>query len=161
MYNIGGRERIQRSSRYPGRFQRYFRWTGKPTEMGSRSFQPFLVGLVSVVIVAAVIFGIVAFGELSSMARNLDDTTTKMDVVATNIERVSKEMSTLQRVDRQLAAMNGKLSTTNALLLKTNSSLTTMVAESKAADAKLTRMEGDISVMSHKLAGSFLFRGVK
>jgi hypothetical protein len=36
-----------------------------------------------------------------------------------------------------------------------------MVGESKAADARLAVMQGDISVMSHKIAGSFLFRGVK
>lgn len=124
-------------------------------------FLPVLAGLVCAVVIAAIIAVVFAFRELSSMARNLDDTTAKMDVVATNIARVSKEMTTLQRVDSQLSAMNGKLSKTNALLLRTNSSLDTMVAESKAADARLTHMEGDISVMSHKLAGSFLFRGVK
>jgi len=129
--------------------------------MQSRTLLAVLIAVVCLVIIAAGVAGIVAFRELASMSRNLDDTTAKMDVVATNIERVSKQMQTLQSVDRQLSAMNGKLSRTNELLLRMNTSLDTMVAESKAADAKLARMEGDISVMSHKIAGSFLFRGVK
>ena len=120
-----------------------------------------LIVVVCLVLIGAGIAGAIAFHELASMSRNLDETTAKMDVVATNIERVSKEMQTLDRVDRQLSAMNGKLSKTNDLLVRTNTSLDTMVAESKAADAKLTRMEADISVMSHKISGSFLFRGVK
>jgi len=129
--------------------------------MQSRTLLAVLIAVVCLVIIGAGVAGTVAFRELASMSRNLDDTTAKMDVVATNIERVSKQMQTLQSVDRQLSAMNGKLSRTNVLLLRTNTSLDTMVAESKSADAKLARMEGDISVMSHKIAGSFLFRGVK
>jgi len=129
--------------------------------MQSRTLVGVLIAIVCVVLIGAVIAGSFAFHELLSMSKNLDDTTAKMNVVATNIERVSKQMETLQRVNRQLSAMNGKLSTTNGLLRRTNSSLDTMVAESKAADAKLARMEGDISVMSHKIAGSFLFRSVK
>jgi hypothetical protein len=129
--------------------------------MQSRAFLPVLIGLVCAVVIGVVICTIVAFRELSSMARNLDDTTAKMDVVATNIARVSKQMETLDRVDRQLSTMNGKLSKTNDLLLRTNASLGTMVAEAQSADERLARMEGDMSVMSHKIAGSFLFRGVK
>jgi TolA-binding protein len=129
--------------------------------MQSRTLLAVLIAVVCLVLVGAGIAGVVAFHELASMSRNLDDTTAKMDVVATNIERVSKEMQTLERVDRQLSAMNGKLSKTNDLLLRTNASLDTMVGESKAADARLAVMQGDISVMSHKIAGSFLFRGVK
>lgn len=129
--------------------------------MQSRTLVAVLTAVVCLVLIGAGIAGVVAFHELASMSRNLDETTAKMDVVATNIERVSKQMQTLDRVDRQLLAMNGKLSKTNDLLLRTNASLDTMVAESKAADAKLARMEGDISVMSHKISGSFLFRGVK
>ena len=129
--------------------------------MQSRAFLPALIAIVCVVLIGAVVGGVVVFRELSSMARNLDDTTAKMDVVATNIARVSKQMETLQRVNGQLSAMNGKLSKTNALLLRTNASLDTMVAQAQSADGRLARMEGDISVMSHKIAGSFLFRGVK
>ena len=129
--------------------------------MQSRTLIAMLVAVVCLVFIGAGIAGVIAFHELASMSRNLDETTAKMDVVATNIERVSKQMQTLDRVDRQLATMNGKLSKTNELLLRTNASLDTMVGESKAADAKLARMEADISVMSHKISDSFLFRGVK
>ena len=129
--------------------------------MQSRTLIAILVAVVCLVFIGAGIAGVIAFHELTSMSRNLDETTAKMDLVATNIERVSKQMQTLDRVDRQLATMNGKLSKTNDLLLRTNASLDTMVAESKDADAKLERMEADISAMSHKISGSFLFRGVK
>ena len=129
--------------------------------MESRTLVGVLAAVACAVLIGAVIAGIVAFRELSSMAKNLDDTTAKMNVVATNIERVSKQMETLQRVNGQLSSMNGKLSRTNSLLLRTNSSLDKMVAEAQSADERLARMEGDISVMSHKISGSFLFRGVK
>jgi len=129
--------------------------------MQSRTLLAVLIAVVCLVLIGAGVAGVIAFRELASMSRNLEDTTAKMDVVATNIERVSKQMQTLQSVNRQLSAMNGKLSKTNDLLVRTNASLGIMVGESKAADAKLARMEGDISIMSHKIAGSFLFRGVK
>src|SRR5690348_9626619 len=114
--------------------------------MQTRAFLPVLIAIVCAVLIGVVICAIVAFRELSSMARNLDDTTAKMDVVATNIARVSKQMETLQRVNGQLSAMNGKLSKTNDLLLRTNASLGTMVAEAQSADERLARMEGDMSV---------------
>lgn len=120
-----------------------------------------LVAVACAVVITAVVAGIVTFRELASVSANLDRMSANMDVVAANIKDVSKEMGALQRVDRQLSAMNGKLSQTNGLLLKTNASLDTMVGQARSSDAKLARMEDDISVMSHKISGSFLFRGVK
>jgi hypothetical protein len=46
-------------------------------------------------------------------------------------------------------------------LLQTNASVTKMLAQSIEANQNLGRMKSDLSIMSHKLAGSFLFRGVK
>jgi hypothetical protein len=57
--------------------------------------------------------------------------------------------------------MDQKLSVTNKLLLQTNTSLAKMLVESVNANDKLGHMQTDLAVMSHKLAGSFLFRGVK
>ena len=60
-----------------------------------------------------------------------------------------------------LEQMNEKLSETNRLLQTTNANLRTMVSASSAADKKLGAMRADLAVMSHKISGSFLFRGVK
>ena len=122
---------------------------------------PAFVAIACAFVAALAIAAVVTFRELSAVSSNLDRMSANMDVVATNIKQVSQEMSAIHRVDRQLSAMNGKLSETNALLLKTNNSLNTMVAQARMSDAKLEKMKGDISVMSHKISGSFLFRGVK
>lgn len=68
--------------------------------------------------------------------------------------RVSARLDTLQQ-------MNEKLGQTNRLLMSTNASLRTMVGTSTIANGKLGSMQADLAVMSHKLSGSFLFRGVK
>jgi uncharacterized protein YoxC len=84
-----------------------------------------------------------------------------LDSVSTNLKHMSVQLELLQRVDSRLAETNARLSRTNSLLGDTNGSLGRMLAASHAADAKLARMESDIKIMSHKIAGSFLFRGVK
>ena len=69
----------------------------------------------------------------------------------------------LQSVSARLVAleqMNDKLSETNRLLQTTNVSLRSMIAASTSANKKLA-MRADLATMSHKISGSFLFRGVK
>jgi|ERR1700730_1445193 len=68
--------------------------------------------------------------------------------------------SVASRLDA-LEQMNRKLSVTNQLLLSTNARLETMIAASASANRKLGAMQIDLATMSHKLSGSFLFRGVK
>ena len=70
----------------------------------------------------------------------------------------------LQSVSARLVAleqMNDKLSETNRLLQTTNVSLRSMIAASTSANKKLGAMRADLATMSHKISGSFLFRGVK
>ena len=74
---------------------------------------------------------------------------------------MSSDLSRMSVRVETLASMDRKLSTTNELLMQTNASLTKMLAQSVEANQSLGRMKSDLSVMSHKLAGSFLFRGVK
>jgi hypothetical protein len=74
-----------------------------------------------------------------------------MDV---DLGRVSARLDTLAQV-------NDKLGQTNRLLQTTNASLRTMIGASTIANKRLGVMQSDIAVMSHKLSGSFLFRGVK
>ena len=74
--------------------------------------------------------------------------------MSANLDRMSARMDAL-------SSMNSKLTVTNALLKQTNASLSRMTAESTSANQKLGRMQTDLAIMSHKLAGSFLFRGVK
>jgi len=74
-----------------------------------------------------------------------------MDV---ELGRVSARLDSLTQV-------NDKLGQTNRLLQTTNASLLTMIEASTTANKKLGAMQADLSVMSHKISGSFLFRGVK
>jgi uncharacterized protein YoxC len=74
-----------------------------------------------------------------------------MDV---ELGRVSARLDSLTQV-------NDKLGQTNHLLQTTNASLLTMIGASTTANKKLGAMQADLSVMSHKISGSFLFRGVK
>jgi hypothetical protein len=120
-----------------------------------------LVAFVVLVVLLAFAGGGYALHQLGVMSSELQSMSTDLDSVSTNLKRMSAQLELLQRVDARLAETNAKLSKTNSLLGETNGSLDRMLAASRAADAKLARMEGDISIMSHKIAGSFLFRGVK
>jgi hypothetical protein len=81
--------------------------------------------------------------------------------VGMQLHSMSSDLSRMSVRVETLASMDRKLSTTNELLMQTNASLTKMLAQSVEANQSLGRMKSDLSVMSHKLAGSFLFRGVK
>jgi hypothetical protein len=117
-----------------------------------------IVVLVSVLALAGAGYAlrllVITTSDLRQMSSDLDS-------VSSNLKQMAVQLTLLQRVDSRLAATNAKLSTTNSLLISTNRKLDGMLAESRAADAKLARMGGDIALMSHKIAGSFLFRGVK
>ena len=67
---------------------------------------------------------------------------------------VSLAVDALDQMDRKLAE-------TNRLLVETNGDLRTMRAASLAANKQLGAMSADLATMSHKISGSFLFRGVK
>jgi len=100
-----------------------------------------LAGLVcAVLIVAGIVAGVFVSAQLRSMSSNLDRMSARMDT---------------------LTSMDNKLSETNTLLKQTNASLSKMLVESVSANGKLGHMQTDLAIMSHKLAGSFLFRGVK
>lgn len=117
-----------------------------------------VVVLVSVLAFAAAGYAlrllVITTSDLKQMSSDLDS-------VSSNLKHMSVELSLLQRVDSRLSETNTKLSTTNSLLGSTNRKLDGMLVESRAAESKLARMEGEIALMSHKIAGSFLFRGVK
>jgi uncharacterized protein YoxC len=100
-----------------------------------------LAGLACVVVlVAGIIAGIFVSAQLRSMSSNLD--------------RMAVRVNALESMDR-------KLGVTNELLVKTNASLSKMSVASETANGKLGHMQSDLAVMSHKISGSFLFRGVK
>jgi hypothetical protein len=81
--------------------------------------------------------------------------------VGMQLRSMSSELGRMSVRVETLGSMDRKLSVTNELLLKTNASLRKMLAQSIEANQNLGRMKSDLSIMSHKLAGSFLFRGVK
>jgi uncharacterized protein HemX len=112
-------------------------------------------------VVLALAGGGYALLQLRAMSSDMRSMSADLDSVSANLKHMSVQLVLLQRVDSRLAESNARLSQTNSLLGNTNSSLDRMLVASRAADAKLARMESDIKVMSHKIAGSFLFRGVK
>jgi uncharacterized protein YoxC len=79
---------------------------------------------------------------------------TQLHSMSTNLDRMSARMGALTSMDE-------KLSVTNKLLTQTNDSLSKMLVESVSANDKLGHMRADLATMSHKISGSFLFRGVK
>lgn len=97
----------------------------------------YLAGLVCALVLIAGTF--VAL-QLHSMSANLDHMSARMEA---------------------LTQMDEKLSVTNKLLTQTNSSLSKMLTASVTANEKLGHMRADLATMSHKISGSFLFRGVK
>ena len=103
----------------------------------SNSTIRYLVGLACAI---ALIGGIFVAVQLHSMSANLDS--------------MSARMNTLTSMDR-------RLSETNRLLIQTTTSLSKMLLASVTANQKLGRMQTDLGTMSHKISGSFLFRGVK
>ena len=103
----------------------------------SNSTIRYLVGLACAV---ALLGGIFVAVQLHSMSANLDGMSTRMSA---------------------LTSMDSRLSETNKLLIQTNASLSKMLVESVTANQKLGHMQTDLATMSHKISGSFLFRGVK
>lgn len=82
------------------------------------------------------------------------DMLVQISAMSANLNRMSQRLDALELMDT-------KLSETNSLLRKTNESLNTMTSESRLANVKLGAMRADLATMSHKISGSFLFRGVK
>src|SRR5450755_2142293 len=104
--------------------------------MGNASAR-YWIGAIAVFVIVIVIF---LTWQLHSMSADLDRMSTRVEA---------------------LSSMDRKLSVTNQLLLQTNASLAKMSVQSVEANRKLGSMQSDLAVMSHKIAGSFLFRGVK
>ena len=125
--------------------------------MRTNTITAAIVSAACVLIVAA---GIVAFWWIGKLAGDIARMSADLGGVSTSLQQVSTQLQELHRVDARLSQMNGKLSQTNRLLGQTNANLTIMVAESKTATSRLDQMDGDIAIMSRKISGSFLFRGV-
>jgi len=102
----------------------------------------------------------------------------QLDAMAATLARVSGDLQTLHgmnakldRLDgmaRTLQRMDAKLSVTNSSLVVANRQLGVMQSEAVASGQALQQMRtalvgmrGDIRTMSHKISGSFLFRGVR
>lgn len=120
-----------------------------------------LIGVIILVSLLAFAGAGLALYQLTTMTADLKHMSTNLDSMSANLKQMSVQLELLHRVDSRLSETNSKLSTTNVLLTDTNGSLGRMLAESRSANSKLARMEGEMAVMSHKIAGSFLFRGVK
>jgi hypothetical protein len=132
------------------------------------------------VFLAAVFVAIVAISAtvgLRYLAATAADVHRMDDRLAT-LDTMNRKLDRLANVEGGLGAMRGQLGTTVALLRRTNALLDTtssnltgagpairrvaQTTSAMAADLRsLDGMRADIHQMSHKLEGSFLFRGVK
>lgn len=124
------------------------------------------IGLTAAVIAAVmvVLFALHALAQLDAMAATLARVSGDLQTLHTmngKLDRLDGMAATLRRMD-------AKLSVTNGSLVIANRQLGIMRSEAIASGRALTRMQaalagmrGDIRTMSHKISGSFLFRGVR
>jgi hypothetical protein len=135
--------------------------------------------LISVVLAAAFVAVVAVSAQigLRYLAAATDDLR-RMDARLSTLDTMNHKLDRLASVEAGLGAMRGQLGTTVGLLRRTNTLLdetrtdlkgtgpairqvarttSAMAASLRSVDA----MRADIHEMSHKLDGSFLFRGVK
>ncbi len=95
----------------------------------------------------------------------------RMDGRLGSLDEMDKKLGRLDEMAGNLRSMRAQLREANALLVRADEkldgatgSIRSMVTTMRQADRHLAAVDGmraDIHEMSHKLAGSFLFRGVK
>jgi uncharacterized membrane protein len=119
----------------------------------------FITALVA--LLGAAVLALTVLGALRSMSATLSD--------------VSAKMAHLESMDTKLTETNRALATTNFHLARTDRqsirageqlasmerTMGRMAALTASMRTELRAMGGDIHLMSHKISGSFLFRGVK
>jgi DNA repair ATPase RecN len=123
----------------------------------------------AIVIILAALFGFYALREMHAMSADLsranarltalDEMNRKLDRLAdmdTKLDGLKGMTAHLASVDVKLSQTNSELAVTNQQLLRTNAGVSAM----RAQIVKLASIRSDIHMMSHKIAGSFLFRAV-
>jgi methyl-accepting chemotaxis protein len=135
---------------------------------------PF-VGLLGAVILLLGIFGAVrAIGDLEAMAADvhrMSDRLQTLDAMNAKLGQLNTMSSNLSSMQARLDLTVGQLKQANALLITTNGKLDVanneikdMVGTTRAMSRQLQSvgaMRADMDELTHKLSGSFLFRGVK
>ncbi|MDQ6781732.1 MAG: hypothetical protein M3Z37_11355 [Candidatus Eremiobacteraeota bacterium] len=124
-----------------------------------------LAGLAAAVILA--LAGL-TIAHLLSQLDTMTSTLTHVNTELQTLRTMNRKLEMLDRMSVTLKAMDGKLSQTNRSLAVANQRLDSMDTQSRVAGAALGQMgrtlqsmRGDIKTMSHKIAGSFLFRSVR
>ncbi len=122
----------------------------------------WIAGAVALIIAGLIALHVIA--QLDAMSLNLAHVSSRLETLQT----MNQKLDRLDAMSLALRQMNNKLSVTNASLTLANQKLSSMAADSKTAGTSLDLMRrtlsgmgNDISVMSHKISGSFLFRSVK
>jgi septal ring factor EnvC (AmiA/AmiB activator) len=111
---------------------------------------PVVIACIALLVAAAVS----VMAELRSMDASLARVSTRVDALERMDAKLSETNRLLATTNTSLRAMLRASGTANARLASTNAQLA-------STNAQLASMKSDIAVMSHKISGSFLFRGVR
>lgn len=123
--------------------------------------------VVIVLVVGFAVLSAFAVRELVSMAGNLQMVSTRLgtlEAVNQKLGDMDQKLDRLQTVAGGLATMRTELNETNAQLGATNRSTDAMrgsLTRMESDIRTLSSIRGDIHLMVHKIAGSFLFKSVK
>lgn len=123
--------------------------------------------VVIVLVVGFAVLSAFAVRELVSMAGNLQMVSTRLGTLEAMNQKLGdmdQKLDRLQTVAGGLATMRTELNETNAQLGATNRSTDAMrgsLTRMESDIRTLSSIRGDIHLMVHKIAGSFLFKSVK
>ena len=130
--------------------------------------------ILALLVLGLAVLGLYAVHELQGMAGNLQQVSVRLGTLESmnhKLDRLETVSASLARMQTQLRATNGSLGETNQLLRITNAKLDVTNRATLEMSEALKRTEsdiralgtirGDIHQMAHKIAGSFLFKGVK
>jgi len=128
----------------------------------------FLSVVISVVIVAfaslALYFGGRALSDLDAMQADMNRISERLGTLEAMNRQVGTAVDQLERANAQLVATNQTLDHANSEFNRTNATLSGMSADLGAMARgmqSIDRMRSNIDMLTRKIGGSFLFRGVK
>jgi methyl-accepting chemotaxis protein len=135
---------------------------------------PFAAVLAAAILLLGIVGAVRAIGDLESMAADVHrmsdrlQTLDAMNLKLGQLNTMSSNLASMQaRLDLtvgQLKHANDLLVTTNGKLDVANNEIKDMVGTTRAMSHQLQSigaMRADMDELTHKLSGSFLFRGVK
>jgi chromosome segregation ATPase len=135
---------------------------------------PILGLLAAAILLLAILGAVRAIGDLEAMGADvhrMSDRLQTLDAMNLKLGQLNTMSSNLSSMQKRLDLTVGQLEQANALLVTTNGKLDVanneikdMVGTTRAMSYQLQSvgaMRADMDELTHKLSGSFLFRGVK